>query len=168
MRSPYLIHITLTTGDSRKSPRSEVGDDTLALVAPWLAEILSSGDQRPLPAQELAHFSASATVQDGGLVCTLWAPAGPHHPGRAAPGRLPMVTFGVAQRSRQGADLWALLVAQFGAVPGIRKPAEPWCGVVVHEAAGAYRGDLHWVGDFERCVAWAWITRHPIIGAVDG
>jgi hypothetical protein len=26
-------------------------------------------------------------------------------------------------------------------------------------------GDIGWMGDFERCVAWAWITRNPAIEA---
>lgn len=72
--------------------------------------------------------------------------------------------MGVAQRGEQGAKLWGLLCGVHVGKAGCIKPDEPWCGVVVHPSIGTYRGDLAWVGDFERCVAWAWITRHPVIG----
>ena len=162
MTSPYISHITLTTGHTRRSPREEVGDDILRVLVPWLNELVASDAQRPLPVPTLAHYSANATVEAGALVCTVWAPGEPH-----AEESVPLVTLGVAQRSRQGSDLWALLVSQFDIRPEIKKPAEPWCGVIVHPNLMAHREASDWLGDFERCLAWAWITRNPHLGAVD-
>jgi len=45
-------------------------------------------------------------------------------------------------------------------------PPVPWCAVSVHTPVGAFPEALDWLGDFERCIAWAWITRNPALGAV--
>lgn len=153
----YINHITLSTGHVTRSQRSDVGDDVLATVAPWVAAAVNSGQQHPLPGRP--DYAAAVFVQDGGLAVTVYAPQPDIGP------RLPLVTFGVAQRSRQGAGLWALLVANFGAHPSARKPGEPWCAVALHPALRADMGAAEWLGDFERCVAWAWITRNPSIEA---
>jgi hypothetical protein len=164
--SPYINHLTLATGDNRRSPRAEVGDDTLAALVPWLDSLTSApGVRLPLPVASLSHYAATATVEAGALLCTVWAPAGPFQPGRPAPGEgLPIVTFGVAQRSRHGAALWALLARQFAVRPGLQRPSEPWCAVVLLPAALHYPDAMGWLGDFERCVAWAWISRAPQMG----
>ena len=47
--SPYLAHLTLTTGHLRKSYREEVGDEAIALLAPWLANSILTGAREPLP-----------------------------------------------------------------------------------------------------------------------
>lgn len=88
---------------------------------------------------------------------TVYGPAGAE--------RTPLVTFAVAQDSANGDDLWERLAGRFGAAPGLRKPPEPWCGVVVHPALALDGAARDWLGDFERCVAWAWITRHPALRA---
>ena len=41
---PYLEHVTLTTGDSRRSPRAEVAADVLQALGPVLVEALESGE----------------------------------------------------------------------------------------------------------------------------
>lgn len=165
--SPYITHITLATGHARHSPREEVGDDILRVLHPWLADMIASGESRPLPVLALYHYAASAALEGGGLVCTIWGPAGPHVPGRQHIGEMmPLVTLGVAQRSRQGPDLWALMLAQFGGLEGLARPAEPWCAVALHPTLARYPDSAEWLGDLERCIAWAWITRAPQLGAV--
>jgi hypothetical protein len=161
-----LAHITLQSGHIRVSPRTEVRDEVLALLAPWLDQALASGKPMALPVQALSHFSARASEEDGALLITLFGPRGPHVPGTPAPGVLPLVTLGVAQLSRHGEVLWPLLVALPGTTPGIKRPAEPWCAVALHPTATTYVGDVEWMGDFERCVAWAWMTRRPALRAV--
>ena len=158
----YLNHITLSTGDLRRSPRHEVTDSTLRYLVPWLDSAIAAGTLSPLPIPALAHFSVRATVEGGALVATLLAPLGPHTRGKPYSGEtLPLVTVGVSQRSRQGAELWAMLVGQFGAVPGLKMPDEPWCAVALHPGVIGYPDDIGWLGDFERCIAWAWMTRNP-------
>ena len=39
----------------------------------------------------------------------------------------------------------------------------PWLAVITHPTLAAHLGATEWLGDFERCVAWAWITRHPAV-----
>ena len=63
------------------------------------------------------------------------------------------------------AELWQMMIAQPGARPGLTKPQEPWLAALVYPSAVGYRGDLGWMGDFEACVAWAWITRRPDLSA---
>ena len=163
----YINHITLNTGYLARTQRADVPPEVTALLAPWLQGIANSGQAHPLPVPELAHISAQAFVQDGGLAVTVSAPVGPHSPGRPHAGAVaPLVTFGVAQRSRQGAALWALLIRAFPVKQGLQQPEAPWLAVALHPSAAAYTGALDWLGDFERCIAWAWITRNPVLGAV--
>ena len=160
----YINHITLNTGHLARTLRADVAPEVTALLAPRLQEIANSGQAHPLPVPELAHISAQAFVQDGGLVVTVSVPVGPHAPGKPHKGpTMPLATLAVAQRSRHGAALWELLASAFGAKPGLQEPRTPWIAVALHPSAAAYTGALDWLGDLERCVAWAWITRHPAV-----
>ena len=155
----YIHHITLTTGHLVARPRSEVTDETLAIMVPWLAEAIAIGRPMPIPAAD--GYQALALVQDGALVVTVYGP----QPEVGRPD--PVVTFGVTARSLQAPRLWDLLAAMPGVKPGLTRPDAPWCAVVVHlplllrhpAAAG-------WLGDFEHCTAWAWVTRTSDIQAV--
>lgn len=162
----YINHITLSTGHCRRSPRSEVHDETLDILVPWLNQARSSGDIVPLPVAPLSHFGARV-IKDIGLVVTIYGPRGPHTPGQPHSGEwLPLATLGIAQRSRESADLWASLQANFGGKPGVTAPATPWVAVAIHDTIGGYLDALQWLGDLERCIAWAWVTRNPALGEV--
>lgn len=159
----YINHITLATGDCRRSPRAEVDDATLAVLVPWLKKAIASGNIEPLPVPQLSHYGARA-IKETGLVVTIYGPRGPHTPGQPHSGEsLPLVTLGIAQRSRESGDLWAMLRASFGGKPGVKTPAAPWVAVSIHENIVAYLDALQWLGDLERCIAWAWVTRNPVI-----
>lgn len=158
----YLNHITLNTGHLARTSRTDVAPAVTQLLASWLPATLNSGKYHHLPVPELSHFSAQIFVQDGALVVTVSASVGPHQQGKPHNGQtMPLVTFGVAQRSRQGAPLWSMLVKAFGCVAGLQQPGTPYCAVAIHPRIAAYKGATGWLGDFERCVAWAWITRNP-------
>lgn len=155
----YIQHLTLTTGHLRRSPRSEVDGETLARIGPWLAAAVDDSRAMPLPVSELADYTALAKVFDGSLLVTISGPpptAGPMA-GRAPP----LVTLGVAQRSRHGAALWPLLTGPTmpAVKPGLKRPGEPWCAVALHPTIMMYPGAMEWIGDLERCIAWAWIER---------
>lgn len=65
-----------------------------------------------------------------------------------------LVHFGVADHSRCAQPLWERLGSASGA-----KPAEPWCVASIDPAgAVADMEAYHWIGDFERCFAWAWLS----------
>ena len=76
--------------------------------------------------------------------------------------------MGIAQRSREAAQLWDYLINAFGAHPSAKMPSVPWCATSPHEPLAVLRDALDWLGDFERCVAWAWITRNPALTAMPG
>lgn len=38
-------------------------------------------------------------------------------------------------------------------------PGEPWCAVRLEPGIALYPETAHWLGDFERCLAWAWLER---------
>lgn len=143
----YINHITLSTGHNRRSPKHEVGAVTIAWLRPWLDKLLAGGVPLPLPEPSLAAYSASAHIEQGGLVMTVFA------------GADALVTFAVAARSRQSDPLWAYMTAQHGAAPGLAAPAVPWLAVALRPGLVAHSAAIEWVGDFERCVAWAWLSQ---------
>lgn len=159
----YINHITTTTGHNARTSRADVADEVLAVVAPWLLSIVNTGQKSPLPVPKLSHFGAIAYVQDGGLIVTVYGPSGPNRDGQPASADIPLVTFGVAQRSRHSEPLWAMLLANFEHAPGLGQPATPWCAVVIHPSIMAHANTIGWLADFERCVAWAWITRNTYL-----
>lgn len=162
----YINHLTLTTGHNARTSRADVSDDVLAVVAPWLSGIVNSGALHPLPVRALSHLSALASIDAGSLIVTVFAPAGPFVPGSASLGKdTPLVTFGVAQRSRHGADLWTKLISAFGAKDNLQRPAEPWIAVALREGLMQHIDVIPLLGDFERCCAWAWMTRNPSLEA---
>lgn len=162
----YITHTTITTGHTSRSQRSEVHDGTLKLLVPWLNKALASGVQEPLPVQPLSHYSALASIEEGGLLLTVFAPLGPHRQGVPFLGETtPLVTMGVAQRTRHAA-LWPKLTA-LAKIERDLPAGVPWCGVALHlDALAAHRDAAGWLGDFERCIAWAWVTRNPGLEAV--
>lgn len=158
----YLNHITLSTGHTARTSRADVYPSVTKLLADWLPTAINSGKAHALPVPELSHISAQVFVQDGALVVTVSAPVGPHTHGKPHTGKtMPLVTFGVAQRSRQGAPLWDMLIKAFDSLAGLVQPDTPYCAVAIHPSIAAYKGPIDWLGDFERSAAWAWITRNP-------
>lgn len=157
----YLNHITLSTGHTRRSPRAEVSGETLARVAPWLAALIESGQPAPLPVSNLAGYTGHATVMDGALIVTISGPALTDGPMAGKPP--PLITMGVAKRSRHGATLWPLLTGPVmpAAKPGIVRPSEPWAAVAIWPTIALYLDAAQWLGDLERCIAWAWMERTP-------
>lgn len=156
-----INHITITTGNNEATSRADVRDDTLAVLAPWIFEIVDTNQTHPLPVPPLAHYGAKALAQDGGLLVTVFGPSGPYEPGKPGRSDVPLVTFGVMQHDSQGTALWNAMIRQFGSAPGITQPTAPWCAVIVHPSSMMHFSAFEWLGDFERCCAWAWITRNP-------
>ncbi|MBX9756017.1 MAG: hypothetical protein K2X80_14780, partial [Pseudomonadaceae bacterium] len=126
-------------------------------VAPWLSALIESGSLLPLPVSILAQYSALATVHDGGLVATISGP--PLTTGPMAGKPPPLVTMGVAKRSRHAATLWPLLTGPVmpRSMPGIQCPATPWLAVSIWPTIAMHPEALEWLGDLEQCIAWAWM-----------
>lgn len=155
----YINHLTLSTGHISRIERGQVSGEALGRVAPWVAVLAASGKAAPLPVSGLDGYTALASVADGALILTVSGLPPESGPMRdKAP---PLVTLGVAKRSRHGAALWPLLTEHVMplAKRGLARPSEPWCGVVIWPTLMMYPSANEWLGDFERCIAWAWCTR---------
>ena len=148
----FINHITLSTGHLARTSRADVADATIKSLRPWLKACMDYIDPYPLPGPLGARdgFVMSAGAECGGLVC---------HVGHQIDG--PLVTFGVATRSRQSDELWAWMCAQYGSKADLLAPGTPWCAVALHPAFALQHGVSAWMGDFERCVAWTWLERRP-------
>ena len=129
-----LHHYTVESGHLRESPRSEVGDDVIALLVPLL---VAGEHAMPHP----TGYRLRVTVDGTALAATVHSPAG-----------APLVTTVVVVDE---AGLAAAL-----RVTGARPPMPlrpPAAIVTLHPTARLDAGSLGWLGDFERCLAWAWI-----------
>ncbi len=71
----------------------------------------------------------------------------------------PLVTLGVAKSSRQSAVLWPLMNGP--TMPVVKAhtkcPDAPWLAVAIWPTIVMHSEALEWLGDLERCIAWAWM-----------
>lgn len=151
-----LLHVTLTTGHRRWSPRDEVGEELLAQLAPMVIEAERSGQAEilsPTGLMLLRRLAPPAASRHAAC----WAISEPQGPA--------LVTLALGMRSRQGAGLWRTVHELFsaGVPPLITRaddpPPAPWLAVILHlpMLLPTPHPAVHWLGDAERCIAWAWI-----------
>ncbi len=148
-----LYHVTLTTGDVRWSPLAEVRATTIAELTQVLAECERNGSAEfPSPTGLMIVQQLAPGASSRHTACwTVREPQGPA-----------LVTFGVAVKSRPGAVLWRELhaIREPGVPIATRAddlPPTPWLAVLVHLPLMFAMQHADWIGDFERCLAWAWI-----------
>ncbi len=162
-----MQHYTLNTGHSRHSPREEVGDDVIAKCRSWCAD---GWHDLPTPGWRL-H---STPGERGSLLFSLHL------------GEEPIVTCGVAPDETAADEVWPVLErihldltryrssvvgeatrahqARDGQLAK-RPDRAPWLAVVMvamsaTTVTAAFDLNGHsWIGDFERCIAWTWLTR---------
>lgn len=152
---PSLAHLTLATGHLRASPRHEVRDDTIAVCAALFPVLLDPTTMAPtasIPGVPNPYYLAASRVGGNGLLCLVL---------RDTPSES-IATFGVAPDESSAPALWDELHACAHDVPvttGLALPPAPWCAVALHRGVVHHHRALEWLGDFERCVAWAWIER---------
>lgn len=142
-----MIHVTLNTRDSRVSPRDEVSPSVRAMLRPLLADGL-----HPLPGP--LGYDLAITTIGAALIATVYR----------RNDNAPLVMIGVAADFSGSPELWAALVDLLASAPAasvhgadapLERPTEtPWCGAVVLFPT---RREAEWLGDFERCLAWAWV-----------
>lgn len=145
-----MIHLTLNTGHSRTSPRSEVRDDVVETMRPWTV----TGVHR-LP---VGGCSLRTDCGQGGMLATVYDPD-----------HRPIATIAVAGSVDAADGLWGEIERLYliitdqpvhrsadWAVP--RQPGSvPWCAVVLPAVHSPIEYD--WLGDFERCLAWSFLER---------
>lgn len=131
-----LLHITVNTGHARLSPRSEVGDEAIGLLIPLIERALS-GQRVQIPAPEPCYLEARPKGRN--LLAVL----------RDAANR-PVITMAVGVENAEAIwrDLSGVPIA----------PPVPWCAVRLEAAVVFHLPMMRWIGDLERCLAWAWIV----------
>jgi hypothetical protein len=154
----HLHHITLDTGDVRRSPRAEVRDHIVADLRESMRDTLADpGGRTPIPA--IAGYSYSASAGGGALLVTIW--------GTIDRSPAPVATFGVARDQAAARALWP---AMHHTRPGLESspylttagevPTAPWIAARMEIGATLIAAtDLLWMADFERVMAWAWIEQ---------
>ena len=139
-----LHHETLNTGHIAVTDRREVMDEAIVVLQPWIEELLSTDEPRPLPFPPSPCRALAEAVGDGLLLRLL------DSQGQA------MVTFGCGDGQRADA-LWRQMQRAYrggqAKVPGA--PDGPWCLVQIGPPSLELLEALPWLGDFERCVAWS-------------
>lgn len=144
-----MQHITLDTGHVRWSPREEVDAGLYRLLLDHIAAALHG----PAPIPELPGWTAHAAAEDGILILTV-----SRHLRDAI---VPLVSIGVTAESRRLVALDRLMRRDDLSIPPIAAEARvrgPWCLVRLYPTVALIPPqDLAWMGDYERCVAWAWL-----------
>lgn len=128
-----LCHYTIATGHVRQSPRSEVDDDVIAVLRP----LLRSGDHR-LPGPP--GYRLRVTID--GTVLAATVTRGP------APLATVMVCLDQAGLDRA--------LEATGTIPAVRLTL-PCALADLHPTLAMDMEAAGWIGDLERCLAWAWI-----------
>lgn len=145
-----MIHVTIDTGHERESPREEVGVGVVELLRPLVVRALR-GERVGLPGSPGCTLSGGS---DDGVTAVVTI--------SSADGA-PLVMIGIAPPSAPDASadrVWRLLHAQ---PTGVRlprivpQPPAPWCAVRLEIGAALEPWQVTWLGDAERCIAWAWL-----------
>lgn len=138
-RRRYLLHLTLDTGHQRRSYRDEVADDVIAILRPLLVRA-STGAVVPIPGVDPPCTVRGITSRGGGLLLRV-----------EAADAVPLASIGIAGTSLASACLWREWITDG------EPPRPPWCVVRLLPGLAAHPEAASWLGDFERCAAWAWI-----------
>lgn len=146
--SRHLWHVTLTTGHGRESPRSEVLERTVTMLAPVVERALA-GERvaDPLPP------GYTLTGTDYGPCAQFVVEA------ESEDGPEPILTLGVATHSRCGAGMWRALHegrAELATDPE-HSPGLPWLADRIEPGMALHPDAASWTGDLSRSLAWAFV-----------
>lgn len=141
-RDRYVMHVTLETGHGRRSYRHEVADAVVTLLRQQIAEMLAG-----MPVEIRPGYTMSGAAAGPALLATV-----------SRDGR-PLITVAVAAKSRASARLWRELQHPVpGSSPAVGDPPRaPWVAARLYPTLVLDPEAATWLGDFGRCLAWAWI-----------
>ena len=129
-----MQHLTVDTGHTRVSFRDEIADS----VIERLRQMTATGSHS-VPG--FPGCAAKVTVDGTAALVTVFRD------------EAPLVTFGVAADADGAKQLWPLIGR-----PDVAEPsAVPWLAARLEVGVALHPGDADWLGDFERCWAWAWL-----------
>jgi len=149
-----MIHLTINTGHSRVSQRAEVADDVIEMLRPL---VRAGGGRLPGPPGyslkiTRAGRDAAFTInlvgegnEEAPLVTCVLAVDDPPAAWHA---------IGTLLSDRSIAAL-ALNHRYHGAMPLSMPASLPWLAVMIHPTVAVEAAALPWLGDLERCLAWA-------------
>lgn len=145
----YIKHITLQTAHIRNCEKKEVSEEALAYCDSLIEQcLLNPQAKKPIAVD---GYSVTMSSTYSALVVTVWY--GTQNP-------LPIVTFSCVTKSRNSLKIWREL-HRYATLPTQTQehnpPQTPYLAVSLHATAIDYSDAINWLGDFERCVAWAWI-----------
>jgi hypothetical protein len=154
----YLWHLTLNTGDTRKSYRSEVKEDTMRLMREG-----GFDTKEDFQIQGPFHCEIRNRDQTGVQFMILH---------KSAKGTIPLIGASLAITEADQFDHWAVIEKIYGTKPfpfplPPKPESTPWLAIFLQpEFANTKRGSelegllgdfAGWVADFERCLAWLFI-----------
>jgi hypothetical protein len=155
----YLWHLTINTGDTRRSYRSEVANETLAAMR---QAGMDSKDEFEIRAG--GHFKCEIRNREGSGAQFMI-----RHTGEPD---IPLIGASLAITDDEELDHWAVLekIYQEKSLPFPLPPkpeSTPWLAVFLQpclsdtekggELIGILGDFMGWVADFERCLAWLFI-----------
>lgn len=143
-----MIHITLNTGHTRISPRSEVSDDIVDTLRPL---VRAGGGPLPGPAR---GYRVQIMRDGRDAAFTILGPL----VSASEPG--PIVTCGLALDD--ATVVWRGLQRLMPDAPCQMPTTMPWLGVVILPTAALAADATDWLGDAERCIAWTMIEEYRV------
>ena len=143
----FIHHVTLNSGHARPSPRAEVADHVVSALQPLVA----AEAETTLPILDTS-YNLHIKRNDGAYLAVVEDDEATS-----------LITVAISRRNRNGAALWRSLHVWPGelATRADLPPDAPWLAARIEPDGFADSELLTWVGDFERCLAWAWLERRP-------
>ena len=159
-----LTMLMLNSGRQHHLFRSDVTPNVLALLREWCAAHLNSGKYHPLTVSSLSDYVCRLSSEGNGLLATLATARMPRR--EDPPGTSLLVSLsslGVATDAAGDALIRPRLLEQhrsFGhaAMPPAPNLIAPWALVTDSQWLDELPATKDWIPDFQRCLAWAWIT----------
>ncbi|MGV7078513.1 hypothetical protein ACWA5Z_06865 [Testudinibacter sp. P80/BLE/0925] len=139
----YIDHITVNTGHRRKSPRSEVAKEILPMLKTWIKDMLG-GIARGINDQYLCKIGRHNAKMCEFLICRTDEMMAEQEIAKAV----------LCTHSREKAKAWRM-AGGHGTPPEV-----PFLAVKLNNKAHVTAEETNWLGDFERCIAWAYIDYH--------
>lgn len=148
----FIRHITLTSGHVRDSLSNEVSQVALEYYKQLIREITNPNEPDKYVAvfPEIPEYTINGALENGNLIATVWR------------NEVPIVTIGVAMGLSEGSDLWKIMHQDqiWPLTLATREdqcPTDPWCAAKIQPGLMLYPDAARWLGDFERCLAWAFL-----------
>lgn len=169
MSDRYIQHITLTTGDTRRSYRDEVAADAVeristTLLPEALAADVPAGDLGPQIPDTNLYLVAMSTGRCGVIGAVAQRAEWRHALQHIKWARSPYGTIAVCAERRCSRRLWSLLhhPNSIYVTDPQTPPVDPWCAWSAvrpeyDEREGMRAAPDPALDDFIRCFAWAWI-----------